>query len=162
MNQPLYIIDFQTMPKGFALVLDRLRGVVGVICRPVGVSGKRCEEFFLSLWGFLDNIVAFLAVSKRLGRGLEASWKRQESVLETSWSVCMDFFPVFEEILQSLLISNRFDSCMKLGWNHFSKEHEAHWRKALHVNDACVVTRESSWNTVKTVVFPWFLYFECA
>ena len=46
MNQLLYMIDFQTMPMGFGLVLNRLRGVVGVIWRPVGASGKRCEEVF--------------------------------------------------------------------------------------------------------------------
>ena len=42
MNQLLYIIDFQTMPRGFGLVLNRLRGVVGVIWLPVEASGKRC------------------------------------------------------------------------------------------------------------------------
>ena len=82
------------MPRGLGLALDRLRGVLGVIWRPVGVSGKRRGEFFQYLSGFLDHLVDFLAVSKRLGRGLEASWKRRESVLEASWGVYMEFFPI--------------------------------------------------------------------
>ena len=45
-SEDLYIIDFQTMPRGLGLALDRLRGVLGVIWRRVGVSGKRRGEFF--------------------------------------------------------------------------------------------------------------------
>ena len=45
-SEDLYIIDFQTMLRGLGLALDRLRGVLGVIWRPVGLSGKRREEFF--------------------------------------------------------------------------------------------------------------------
>ena len=81
MNQLLYIIDFQTMPRGFGLVLNRLRGVVGVIWRPVGASGKRCEEVFPYLWGFLDHLVDFLAVSKRLGSG----WRHLGSAGKAFW-----------------------------------------------------------------------------
>ena len=107
-SDDLYIIDFQRMPRGSGLALDRLRGVLDVIWRPVGTSEKRRGEFFPYLWGFLDHLVEFLAVSKRLERGLEASWKRRERVLEASWDVYMEFFPVFKEILQSVLILNRF------------------------------------------------------
>ena len=93
-SDDLYIIDFRTMPRGLGLSLDRLKGVLGVIWRLVGVSGERRGEFFQYLCGFLDILLDVLAVSKRLRRGLEASWKRRESVLEASWGVYMEFFPV--------------------------------------------------------------------
>ena len=69
------------------VVLERLRGVLGVVWRCVGVSGKRRGEFFVYLCGFLEYLVGFLAVSTRVGCGLEASWKRRESTLEASWDV---------------------------------------------------------------------------
>ena len=62
-------------------------------CR-LGASGGRRGGFFRYLWGFLDRLVGFLAVSGRLGRGLGASWERRGSVLEASWGVYMEFFPI--------------------------------------------------------------------
>ena len=56
----------------------------------------------------MDHLVDFLAVSGRVGSGLEASWKRRESILEASWGVYKEFFLVFKAILQSLIIWNRF------------------------------------------------------
>ena len=107
-SDDLYIIDLQTMPRGSGLALDRLRGVLGVIWSPAGASRKRRGGFFPYLEGFSDHLVDFLAVSKRLERGLEASWKRRELVLDVSRDVYMEFFPVFKEILQSVLILNGF------------------------------------------------------
>ena len=108
MNQLLYIIYFQTMPRGFGLVLNRLRGVVGVIWRPVGASGKRCEEVFPYLLRLLRPSCRLSSGFEASWKRLEASWKRRESVLEASWGVYMMFFPVFKKILQSVLILNRF------------------------------------------------------
>ena len=45
MNQLLYIIDFQTMPRGFGLVLNRLRGVVGVVGGLLGRLGSVVKRF---------------------------------------------------------------------------------------------------------------------
>ena len=48
----------------------------------------------------------FLAVSRRAGSGLEASWKRRESILEASWGVYKELFLVLKAILQSWDILN--------------------------------------------------------
>ena len=81
MNQLLYIIDFQTMPTGVWTCFNRRRGVVGVIWRPGGASGKRCEEVFPSLTGFLGYLVDFLAVSQGLGCG----WRHLGSAGKAFW-----------------------------------------------------------------------------
>ena len=79
------------MPSRLRVVLDRLRGVLGVIWRRVGVSGKRRGELFAYFLRFLDHLVDFLTVSRRVGSGLEASWKRLASILEASWGVYKEF-----------------------------------------------------------------------
>ena len=56
----------------------------------------------------LVRLINFLAVSRRVGSGLEVYWKRRESILEASWGVYKDFLLVFMAILQSLVIFNRF------------------------------------------------------
>ena len=43
------------------------------------------------LGGFLDHLVDFLVVSRRVGSGLETSWKRLASILEASWGVYTEF-----------------------------------------------------------------------
>ena len=75
-------------------VLEPLIGVWGVVWRHVGLSGKRRGDVFAYLSGFLKYSFGFLVVSRRVGCGLEASWKRRESVLEASWGVYMEFFPI--------------------------------------------------------------------
>ena len=161
------------MPRRLGVVLERLRGVLGVIWRRVGVSGKRRGEFFAHLWGILDHPIDFLAVSRRVGSGLEASWKRRESILEASWGVYKEFFLVFKAILQSLVILNRFsllyetklDSFLKGAWSTFKKgfaceRHlSGHERKVLeHCKNQCFslisilrVFVESSANTKEAI-----------
>ena len=133
------------MPTRLGVVLERFRGVLGVIWRCVGVSGKRRGEFFAYLWGFLDHVVEFLMVSRRVGSGLEASWKRRESISEASWCVYKEFALVFKVMLQSLVIFNRFslvyetklESFLKGAWSTFKigfawKHHlRGHERKLL-------------------------------
>ena len=70
------------MPTHLEDVLERLRGVWGVVLRRVGLSGKRRGDVFAYLSGFLEHLFGFLAVSKRVGCGLEASWKRRPSILD--------------------------------------------------------------------------------
>ena len=60
-------------------------------------------------------------VSKRPERGLEASWKRWERVLEASCDVYMEVFSVFKEILQSVLILNRFSFVYEIRLESFFK-----------------------------------------
>ena len=68
-------------------VLELLIGVWGVVWTRVGLSRKRHGHFFAYLSGFLEHLFGFLAVSRRLGCGLEACWKRCQSILEPSWAV---------------------------------------------------------------------------
>ena len=75
MNQARYIIDFQTMPRGFGVVLDRLPDFVCVICRLVGVSRKRRGAFF-------PISFRLLIPSCRFYCGLEASWTPFGGILE--------------------------------------------------------------------------------
>ena len=161
------------MQQRLGVVLDRLTGVLGVIWRRVGVSGKRRGEFFAYLWGFLDHLVEFLTVSRRVGSGLEASWKRPESILEAFWGVYKEFFLVFKAILQSLIIWNKFsfvyetklESFLKAAWSTFkigfAWEHHlsGHERKFLeHCKNHCFsmisilrVFVESTTNTKEAV-----------
>ena len=87
------------MPSRLGVVLDRLRGILGVIWRRGGMSGKRRGEFFAYLGGFLDYLADFLPLLRRVGSGLEASRNHRKSILETSWGVYKDFFRVFKAIL---------------------------------------------------------------
>ena len=87
-------------------VLERLRGVWGVVLRRVGLSGKRRGDVFAYLSGFLEHVFGFLAASRRVGCGLEASWKRRPSIL--TWGVDRVFFLILETILQSLSILDTF------------------------------------------------------
>ena len=72
------------MSRHLGVILERLIGVWGVLWRRVGLSGKRRDVSFAYLYGFLEHLVGFLAVSRRVGCGLEASWKRRQSILEAS------------------------------------------------------------------------------
>ena len=89
-------------------VLEPLIGVWGVVWRRVGRSGKRSGDFFAYLSGFLMHLFGFLAVSSRVGCGLDASWKRCQSILEASWGVDRVFFLILEAILESLAIFDAF------------------------------------------------------
>ena len=64
------------MPRRLGVVLDRLRGVLGVIWRRVGVSGKRRKIFRTSL--------RLLGPSCRFSSGFGACWKRLGGILEAS------------------------------------------------------------------------------
>ena len=75
------------MPMHLGDVLEPLIGVWGVVWRRVGLSGKRRGDVFAYLSGFLKYFFGFVAVSRRVGCGLEASWKRCQSILEASWGV---------------------------------------------------------------------------
>ena len=55
----------------------------------------------------MDHLVDFLAVSRRVGSGLEASWKRRESILEASWGVYKELFLVLKAMLQSWVIFDK-------------------------------------------------------
>ena len=89
-------------------VLERLRGVWGVVLRRVGLSGKRRVDDFAYLSGFLKHLFGFLAVSRRVGCVLEASWKRCQSILEASWGVDRVFFLILEAISESSAIFDAF------------------------------------------------------
>ena len=84
--------------------MELLIGVWGVVWRRVGRSGKRPGDFFAYLSGFLEHLFGFLAVSRRVGCVLEASWKRCQSILEAPWGVDEEVFLIFEAVLQSLVI----------------------------------------------------------
>ena len=68
------------MTRHLGVVLERLIGVLGVVWRRVGLSGKRRRHFFADPEGFLQHLVGFLAVSRRVGCGLQASWTRRPSM----------------------------------------------------------------------------------
>ena len=110
-------------------VLEPLIGVWGVVWRRVGLSGKRPGDFFAYLLGFLEHLFGFLAVSRRVGCVLEASWKRCQSILEASWGVDKVIFLILEAISQSLVIFDTFslmyetalDSFLKGIWRTFKK-----------------------------------------
>ena len=89
-------------------VLEPLIRVRGVVWTRVGLSWERDEDFFLYLSGFLEHLFGFLAVSRRVGCVLEASWKRCQSILEASWGVDRVFFLILEAILESLAIFDAF------------------------------------------------------
>ena len=93
--------DSETMPMHLGDVLEPLIGVWGVVWRRVGLSGKRRGDVFAYLSGFLKYFFGFLAVSRRVGCGLEASWKRCQSILEESWGIHREVFPVLKTILLS-------------------------------------------------------------
>ena len=117
------------MPRHLGVNLERLIRVWGVVRRRVGLSGKRRGDFSAYLWGFLEHLVGCLAVSGRVGSGLEAPWKRRLSILEASWGVGKEFFLVLEAILQLLVILNRcslvyetkLDAFLKGAWSTFKK-----------------------------------------
>ena len=67
-------------------VLEPPIGVWGVDWRRVGLFGKRRADFFAELSGFLEYLFGFLAVSRRVGCGFEASWRRCRSILKASWA----------------------------------------------------------------------------
>ena len=89
-------------------VLGPLIGVWGVVWRRVGLSGKRHGNVFAYLSGVLKHFFGFLAVSRRVGCGWDASWKRCQSILEASWGVDRVFFLILEAILESLAIFDAF------------------------------------------------------
>ena len=89
-------------------VLELLIGVWSVVWRHVGLSGKRRGDVFAYLSGFLKYFFGFLAVSRRVGCGLEASWKRCQSILEASWGRRQSVFLILEAILQSVAIFDTF------------------------------------------------------
>ena len=88
--------------------MEPLIGVWGVVWRRVGLSGKRPGDFCAYLSGFLEHLFGFLAVSRRVGSGLEASWKRCQSILEASWGRRQSVFLILEAILQSVAIFDTF------------------------------------------------------
>ena len=92
------MIGFLTMPRRLGVVLECFRGVLGEVWRHVGVSGKRRGEFFALLRDFEAYLLGFLAVSRRVGSGLEAFWKRRGSILEASWGVHKEVFQVLKAI----------------------------------------------------------------
>ena len=96
------------MPTHLEDVLERLRGVWGVVLRRVGLSGKRRWNVFAYLSGVSEHLVGFLAVSRRVGCGLEASWKPRPCILDAFWGVDGMFFPILEAILQSVAIFDTF------------------------------------------------------
>ena len=72
------------------------------------MSGKRRGGVFAYLSGFLEHLFSFLAVSRRVGCVLEASWKRCQSILEASWGRRQSVFLILEAILQSVAIFDTF------------------------------------------------------
>ena len=89
-------------------VVEPLIGVWGVVWRHVGLSGKRRGDVFAYLSGFLKYFFGFLVVSRRVGCGLEGSWKRCQSILEAFWGVDRVFFLILEATLESLAIFDAF------------------------------------------------------
>ena len=75
------------MPTHLEDVLERLGGVWGVVLRRVGLSGKRRGDVFAYHSGFLEHLFGFLAVSRRVGCGLEGSWKPRRCILGAFWGV---------------------------------------------------------------------------
>ena len=67
------------MPRGLGLALDRLRGVLGVIWRPVGVSGV-----WEASWRVFPISLRLLRPACRFSCGFEASWTRFGGILEAS------------------------------------------------------------------------------
>ena len=96
------------MPTHLEDVLERLRGVWGVVLRRVGLSGKRRGDVFAYLSGFLEHLFGFLAVSRRVGCGLEASWKPRPCISDAFWGVDRMFFLILEAILQSVAFFDTF------------------------------------------------------
>ena len=88
--------------------MEPLIGVWGVVWRRVGLSGKRRGDVFAYLSGFVEHRFSFVAVSRRVGCVLEASWKRWQSILEASWGVDRVFFLILEAILESLAMFDAF------------------------------------------------------
>ena len=88
--------------------MEPLIRVWGVVWRRGGLSGKRRGDVFAYLLGFLKYLFAFLAVSRRVGRVLEASWERCRGNLEVSWGVDGVFFLIFAAMLQSVAIFYTF------------------------------------------------------
>ena len=88
--------------------MEPLIDVWGEVWRRLGLSGKRRGDVFAYFSGFLEHLFSFLAVSRRDGCVLEASWKRCQSILEASWGVDRVFFLILEAILESLAIFDAF------------------------------------------------------
>ena len=68
-------------------VLEPLISVCGVVWRRVGLSGKRRGDVFAYLSDFLKYFSGFLAGSRRVGCGLEGSWKPRRCILGAFWGV---------------------------------------------------------------------------
>ena len=96
------------MPTHLEDVLERLRGVWGVVLRRVGLSGKRRGDVFAYLSGFLEHLFGFLAVSRRVGCGLEGSWKPRPCILGAFWGVDRMFLLILTAILQSVTFFDTF------------------------------------------------------
>ena len=79
-----------------------------MVLRRVGLSGKRREDVFPYLSSFLDHLFGFLAASKRVGCGLEASWKPRPCILGAFWGVDRMFFLILEAILQPVAFFDTF------------------------------------------------------
>ena len=67
----------------------------------------------------MEHLVGCLAVSGRVGSGLEALWKRRLSILEASWGVGKEFFLVLEAILQLLVIFDTYSLVYEITLDSF-------------------------------------------